>query len=656
MAVVQISRIQHRRGRKNQGTGLPQLASGEIGWAIDTQELYIGNGSVSEGAPQVGNTKIITQHDDLFELANSYIYREGSGSITTGATAGSPIRRTLQARLDDTVSVKAFGVTGDIAQDCTVELQRAIDQLYLNDGDVVPVNKRVILHLEAGYYTISDTIYIPPFATLKGEGSGKTIIRQISNNKAVFQTINETIIPGNRTNPDSFDASSTYNNQARDIEITGMTLDSVGDSRGLVLQSCRDSHFNDITITGTWTLGQTIPASTTTTYSTGLLLNSKTGGVETARNEFTNFHISGFAYGIASNWDINDNVWTTSNFGVLGQAIAFGKGMLIIEDPSPEITMNLDSPLSEAIAASLQEGEVITQNSTGATGIFKSISVDRRTVVVTLTSGEFAIGVTGTLIGSITGPLADGDGISRWVIGITERVDPGAGQATGPVNNIWTDCVFSDIERQAIYIEQGINNVSRNNKFLNCSNDGDSDANPVYPVIKFSKLGNVSSGDYFSRTKALSYDGRNITSVPYIPEVEGPVNYEWGFEHQISLTQSPDESQIAFRLPQPENVNQGFEIDYLLYANGETSTRSGHMAIVSNTKIDNNAGTPKVEVSDEYHYTGDEDYLDKIKFDATLRDIDADGIFETIVVRYISDVPGVTNFKFKVQTKQTVTR
>ena len=43
MAVVQISRIQHRRGRKNQGTGLPQLASGEIGWAIDTQELYIGN-------------------------------------------------------------------------------------------------------------------------------------------------------------------------------------------------------------------------------------------------------------------------------------------------------------------------------------------------------------------------------------------------------------------------------------------------------------------------------------------------------------------------------------------------------------------------------------------------------------------------------------
>ena len=54
MAVVQISRIQQRRGKKNSATGFPQLASGEIGWAIDSQELYIGNGSVSEGAPYVG--------------------------------------------------------------------------------------------------------------------------------------------------------------------------------------------------------------------------------------------------------------------------------------------------------------------------------------------------------------------------------------------------------------------------------------------------------------------------------------------------------------------------------------------------------------------------------------------------------------------------
>ena len=41
MAVVQISKIQVRRGEENQ-TGIPQLAGGEFGWAEDTENLYIG--------------------------------------------------------------------------------------------------------------------------------------------------------------------------------------------------------------------------------------------------------------------------------------------------------------------------------------------------------------------------------------------------------------------------------------------------------------------------------------------------------------------------------------------------------------------------------------------------------------------------------------
>ena len=88
MAIISISRIQQRRGQANTGTGLPQLASGEFGWAIDTQELYIGNGAVSEGAPAVGNTRILTQLDldnlkspaSIFgQLAYAY---KASGAIT----------------------------------------------------------------------------------------------------------------------------------------------------------------------------------------------------------------------------------------------------------------------------------------------------------------------------------------------------------------------------------------------------------------------------------------------------------------------------------------------------------------------------------------------------------------------------------------------
>ena len=57
MAVVQISKIQVRRGQKNLTGSVPQLSSAEFAWAVDTQELFIGNGSVAEGAPAVVTQK-----------------------------------------------------------------------------------------------------------------------------------------------------------------------------------------------------------------------------------------------------------------------------------------------------------------------------------------------------------------------------------------------------------------------------------------------------------------------------------------------------------------------------------------------------------------------------------------------------------------------
>ena len=64
MAVVQISRIQHRRGLY---ADVPQLAAGELGWALDEQRLFIGNGPVTEGAPAAGNTEILTSGSNLFD-------------------------------------------------------------------------------------------------------------------------------------------------------------------------------------------------------------------------------------------------------------------------------------------------------------------------------------------------------------------------------------------------------------------------------------------------------------------------------------------------------------------------------------------------------------------------------------------------------------
>ncbi len=62
MAIVQISRITNRKGLQE---NLPQLAGAELGWSVDTRRLYIGNGTLEDGAPEIGNTEILTEFSEL---------------------------------------------------------------------------------------------------------------------------------------------------------------------------------------------------------------------------------------------------------------------------------------------------------------------------------------------------------------------------------------------------------------------------------------------------------------------------------------------------------------------------------------------------------------------------------------------------------------
>ena len=63
MAIVQVSRITNRKGLAE---NVPQLAGAELGWAIDERRLFIGNGTLQEGAPVIGNTEVLTEYSDVF--------------------------------------------------------------------------------------------------------------------------------------------------------------------------------------------------------------------------------------------------------------------------------------------------------------------------------------------------------------------------------------------------------------------------------------------------------------------------------------------------------------------------------------------------------------------------------------------------------------
>ena len=321
MAVIQISRIQIRRGLKEQASGLPQLASGELGWAVDAQELFIGNGSVSEGSPYVGNTQILTEHDDLFQYASNYSYRADDGFINSG-----PTLRTLQDRLDDRVSVRSFGVVGDGVTDDTVALQRAIDQLFINSANKTSPSSKVILHLEPGTYKISSTIYIPPYATIVGAGQGKTTITAGTIiNGTVFKTVNNTSIPG----VPAVDGTEDVGTQAVNILLKGFTVYVSATSTGLHLVSCRDSLFEDIGLVSSWSFGET-----NTNVNNAILLTQLSGAVACKNNNFERITISNFANGVYSDWDIIDNNWNNCDFNTVSRGFILGLNTQVDAVPS----------------------------------------------------------------------------------------------------------------------------------------------------------------------------------------------------------------------------------------------------------------------------------------------------------------------------------
>ena len=274
MPIVQISRIQHRRGKR---TDLPQLAAGEIGWVIDEQRLFIGNGTVSDGAPAVGNTEIVTSGSSAFTTALSHTYKGYLGDSTPVTTSTS---RTLQQRLDEYVSVKDFGAKGDDSTADVTAIQNAIDEIYI-DTDKDDTRSRRILFFPAGTYRINTALKIPPFAHLVGEGPDKTIIKNSGNNAVVVMQDDE----GN-VGSDIGNSSATTPTQ---VQISNMTLRTSVAYGGISLDRVTNAYFNNLKLQGSYASGGSDSATSKGVTVTNSTATHTTSNIVFNQCQFTKF-------------------------------------------------------------------------------------------------------------------------------------------------------------------------------------------------------------------------------------------------------------------------------------------------------------------------------------------------------------------------------
>lgn len=343
MAVVQISRIQVRRGKKNEGSGLPQLASGEFGWAVDSQELYIGNGSVSEGSPQVGNTRILTANDNIFDFATQYTFRnnEPEDIVQTGLEASTPVVRSVQQRLDERVSLASFGVEGasEVAYDfalptldVTQKLQHAINQLYLSSVAKNSLTQRLQLFVPAGHYTLTETIYLPPFISLVGEDVNKTFFHTTAS--VGFRTVtSDSAYAGSDMQFVYDDPSISYNGdpntQTKSFLLQNFTIDVFQPKAiGVILESSVEGEIKDVKVTGSY--------NNALTYLDGegsaFLLKQLNNVVQTKDVYFSNVTVDGFNNGLYLDELVNRNVFDNLKIKNCAQGIVIKGNSNIIKN------------------------------------------------------------------------------------------------------------------------------------------------------------------------------------------------------------------------------------------------------------------------------------------------------------------------------------
>lgn len=326
MAIVQISRITNRKGLTE---NLPQLAGAELGWCVDSRRLFIGNGTLEEGAPIIGNTEILTEFSDITVLSD-YTYQDVAVGYAaqTGPTPSDPVVRTVQAKLDDFASVRDFGAVGDGAADDTEAINRALNQLYCRETNT---QIRRTLYFPAGTYRVTESIIIPSYAKLVGEGSDCSIILldisgDISSLSAYVARYGDSL---------QQTGANIGNNGAtppRHIEISGMTFQTNVVTDVFFVEDCSQCWFDSVGFAGPLTNNDIINNLSSDNIA-GVRFSSSPGSISNTIT-FDKCRFIGLTYGMNTDDAVYSLTVSNSKLTNLYQGIVMGGGTPINGGPT----------------------------------------------------------------------------------------------------------------------------------------------------------------------------------------------------------------------------------------------------------------------------------------------------------------------------------
>ena len=248
MAVTIFGIIQHRRGLK---TDLPVgLKEGELGFCVDTQELFIGN------SPAVGgNTQVLTEHTQVMQTIQYEFIGNTMVPSQTGESMNQPVVRSLQAQMDDAwVNVRAYGARGDGVTDDTDAINRAIRDLYtktITTTEAVNQTRKTIW-FPSGKYLITQPLLVYPFVCLKGEAYQNT---QIHMDNDVADHILELVDSAGQTQLNMGVGLATL---PEHIQVTDLTLSSAQNIDLIWVARFNNVVFNTCEFKGIWNPGEAV--------------------------------------------------------------------------------------------------------------------------------------------------------------------------------------------------------------------------------------------------------------------------------------------------------------------------------------------------------------------------------------------------------------